>query len=175
MALLLCHCVYKLHLCPLVYKCVTLVMMYVICAHIYNIHMYMCVAIPVLNMLEDYREIEKGSSFNISCQVVQGIPQPSLVWTIGQDQATSIEGVSIATDENMSILMFGNITFAHSNKYTCTATNRVGTNSSEVEIKVRGQPGTDSVTNLFGTISAWFPSCATLPLVPLLYSYSNIL
>lgn len=90
----------------------------------------------------------EGSSINLICTVSGGQRTGlSLKWAMNGEELSgekmkyseSMENVSIGGDDaDISFLKIKNATYANSGKYTCTATNPLGQDSTSVNIIING-------------------------------------
>jgi len=74
------------------------------------------------------------------CTVVKGDEPLSIAWSLQGEQLSS--GPDLTTSQigsRMSLLIISSVSYRHTGRYTCTASNAAGSDSSSAELKVNGK------------------------------------
>ena len=71
---------------------------------------------------------------------VEGVPEPELIWKLGDEVLGTHDNTKVKSSPNMAKLMFIPAKRSHTGKYTLVAKNKWGEDSAEVQINVFGKP-----------------------------------
>ncbi len=83
--------------------------------------------------------VNQGKLGQLMCTVVDGDEPLTITWSLqGQDISSGPDLTTSQLGGRTSILMISSVTYRHSGKYTCTASNSAGSASYSTELKVNG-------------------------------------
>lgn len=108
----------------------------------YFLTFVLCFTVIVLPHIVPFSVDEKvrsGDSIQLNCHVSKGDKPLELNWLFNNDELSS--ELSVTTTKlgsSSSVLTFGTISAAHTGKYTCIATNQIGSNNYSTYINVDG-------------------------------------
>jgi len=99
----------------------------------------MVVVLPHIVPFSVDEKVRSGDSIQLNCHVSKGDKPLELNWSFNDDELSSELGVSTTKlGSSSSVLTIGMVSAAHTGKYTCTATNRIGSYSYSTLINVDG-------------------------------------
>ena len=84
--------------------------------------------------------VNQGEVGQLLCTVVKGDEPLSIAWSLQGEQLSS--GPDLTTSQigsRMSLLIISSVSYRHTGRYTCTASNAAGSDSSSAELKVNGK------------------------------------
>jgi hypothetical protein len=85
--------------------------------------------------------LNEGQFVQIVCIVTQGDEPLSIKWSLQGDTVSSEpELTTAALGTRTSMLTIQSVGYRHSGTYTCSASNKAGSMSQGVELKVNGEP-----------------------------------
>ncbi|XP_023226179.1 muscle M-line assembly protein unc-89-like [Centruroides sculpturatus] len=80
--------------------------------------------------------VEVGEDIILQGQI-EGYPEPSVTWSLGDKEIFPKSGLSISFSDNVAALKISKATERDSGRYTCTASNSAGVASSTADVIVR--------------------------------------
>jgi hypothetical protein len=84
--------------------------------------------------------LDEGQFVQILCTVIQGDEPLSIKWSLQGDTVSSEpELTTAALGTRTSMLTIQSVGYRHSGTYTCSASNKAGTRSQGVELRVNGE------------------------------------
>ena len=88
-------------------------------------------------------QVEKGSSFNLTCRVENRLPISNLGWTLNGSDVTAKLGdkVIVMKETDSLTLVVMATTFDPRGNYTCTANNSLGTATFSTQVTIMGGCG----------------------------------
>ena len=83
--------------------------------------------------------MQKAGSSLVLPVTVTGVPTPKIAWYRGEDQMYAGDGVSLQTTDTASTLTVKPVNGTHSGVYKVTAENKVGSDSAEFTVTIKGE------------------------------------
>jgi hypothetical protein len=84
--------------------------------------------------------VNQGEVGQLLCSVVKGDEPLTIAWSLQGEELSS--GPDLTTSQigsRTSLLIISSVSYRHTGKYTCTASNAAGSSSSSAELKVNGK------------------------------------
>lgn len=84
--------------------------------------------------------MNEGQFAQVVCIVTQGDEPLSITWSLQGEIVSSEPGLSTTSlGTRTSMLTIDSVGYRHSGVYTCTASNRAGSASNSVQLRVNGK------------------------------------
>ena len=84
--------------------------------------------------------VNKGEPRQIICSVIKGDEPLKITWSLhGEDLGPGPDLTTTQLGSRTSLLMINAVSYRHSGKYTCNASNLAGSTSYTAELKVNGK------------------------------------
>ena len=102
--------------------------------------LFICLEQPTVLPFSFGRDVvNQGEVGQLLCTVVKGDEPLTINWSLQGEELSS--GPDLTTSQigtRTSLLMISSVSYRHTGKYTCTATNAAGSSSISAELKVNG-------------------------------------
>lgn len=108
-------------------------------SNVYKLQFYGVIVLPHIVPFSVDEKIRSGESIQLNCHVSKGDKPLELNWLFNDDELSS--ELSVTTTKlgsSSSVLTIGAVSAAHTGKYTCIATNRIGSYNYSTNINVDG-------------------------------------
>jgi len=105
----------------------------------YKLLFYGIVVLPHIVPFSVDEKVRSGDSIQLNCHVSKGDKPLELNWLFNDDELSS--ELSVTTTKlgsSSSVLTIGTVSAAHTGKYTCIASNRIGSYNYSTNINVDG-------------------------------------
>ena len=83
--------------------------------------------------------VDEGSMAQLTCLVSKGDEPLKIHWSMKGDEVSSEPSITTTMlGTRMSVLMISSVGYRHSGTYTCTASNKAGSQSISADLRVNG-------------------------------------